>query len=193
MDPLRTVVRRFDDWLSRVEGVHPFSDDPRIILRIQEAGVSHHVSLPAGCIAAGTPALMLHFWNERLPVIGAQGASLQWALHFQRELIYSFQAVARCVQQSEDLKEIQAVGGVVAHIHTDVPDGGSQLLARLGFTILPYHRPAGAFGEFWENFYTWVLIWTYNPGSLRSHALFSLQRNEFWATRQRFLARFGER
>ncbi len=66
-----------------------------------------------------------------------------------------------------------------------------RLLQRLGFTILPYHGSTGSFGEFWENFYTWLLIWTYNPASLRSHPLLGLQRNELWTTKARFLQRFG--
>ncbi len=192
MDPLRATIRGFDDWLSGVEGVVPFSGDPQVILRWQRARVPHDLDLSAGRIAAGTPALMLHFWNERLPLIGAQGANLQWALQFQRRLIYSFQAAARCLSETESMNDLWAVGGVLAHVRTDVPDGGSLLLERLGFAIIPYYRPAGAFGEFWENFYTWMLMWTYNPGSLRSHALLGLQRNEFWTTREGFLERFGD-
>ncbi len=191
MDPLRTLIRGFDDWLSRVEGVSPFADDPRLILRLQRSRTAHDLDLPAGHISAGAPALLIHFWNERLPAIGHQGASLQWALHFQRRLIYSFHAAARCLQTAPAMYDIRVVGGVIAHVRTDIPDGGTALLEHLGFTILPYYRPAGAFGEFWENFYTWMLIWTYNLASLRSHALRSLQRNEFWSTRDRFLERFS--
>jgi hypothetical protein len=28
------------------------------------------------------------------------------------------------------------------------------MLEHLGFIVIPYHRPFGAFGEFWENFLT---------------------------------------
>ena len=80
--------------------------------------------------------------------------------------------------------------GILAQINLEGSDGGRALLEHLGFTILPYHRPAGAFGEFWENFYTWWLIWTYNPISLRHRHLFALQRNEFWMRKERFLVRF---
>ena len=46
------------------------------------------------------------------------------------------------------------IGRLALFTHLRVPDGGRLLLKRLGFEVLPYHRPAGAFGEFWENFYT---------------------------------------
>ncbi len=191
MDPLRAVIRRFDDWLSRVEGVVPFADDPRLILRVQRSPLPRDLWLPSHRVSAGSPALMVHFWNERLPLIDSDGANLAWALQLQRRLIYSFRAMARHLQQTPSLSDVCAVGGVLAHIHAGAPDGGRRLLQHLGFTIFPYYRPAGAFGEFWENFYTWMLIWTYNPASLRSHALLGLQRNEFWTTREDFLGRFG--
>lgn len=190
MQPLRAVIRCFDDWLSRVEGVYPLADDPRLLLRIQLGSAPHEIRLPAARMPAGVPALMIHFWNERLPPITRKGADLAWALQFQRRLIYSFQAIALHMRRTASMDGIRVVGGVVPHVHTDTPDGGRLLLERLGFSVLPYYRPAGAFGEFWENFYTWLLTWTYNPGSLRSHALPGLQRNEFWMTRERFLERF---
>jgi len=191
MDPLRPAIRRFDDWLSRVEGVQPFTDESRIILRLQTSRSAWDIPLPDHRIAAGSPVMVLHFWNERIPLIKPQGPNLEWALHFQRRLLYSLKAVAFHLQGTAPLNGIQAVGGTITQIHMGGPDGGRLLLERLGFRVLPYHRPAGAFGEFWENFYTWLLMWTYNPASLRSHSLFELQRNEFWMTKDRFLERFS--
>ncbi len=190
MHPLRAVIRRFDDWLSRVEGVAPFADDPRIILRVQRARTGQELQLPGCRIPAAAPALMLHFWNERMPLIAPQGADLAWALQFERRLIYSFKSVAALLRQTASLQDVQAVGGLITHIHIGAPDGGRLLLERLGFTIMPYRGRLGAFGEFWENFYTWWLIWAYNPVSLRSHALLGMERNEFWMTKDRFLERF---
>jgi hypothetical protein len=36
MHPLRLIIRRFDDWLSGVEGVKSFTDNPQVILRSEE-------------------------------------------------------------------------------------------------------------------------------------------------------------
>jgi hypothetical protein len=191
MDPIKVLIRRFDGWLSRVERVEPFADGPRIILRLQHSSAAWDIPLGDRTISAGSPVAVLHFWNERIPVLTSQGADLQWALNFQRRLLYSFKVAARHLQDAAVMQDIEAVGGVIAQIHLQPTDGGRNLVEHLGFTVFPYHRPAGAFGEFWENFYTWLLMWTYNPGSLRSHALFGLERNEFWTTKERFLGRFG--
>jgi hypothetical protein len=61
----------------------------------------------------------------------------------------------------------------------------------LGFTVLPYHNPLGRFGEFWENFYTWWIMWTYNQASLRHRRLFRLVRAEVWMTMAELLSRYG--
>jgi len=61
---------------------------------------------------------------------------------------------------------------------------------RLGFTVTPYHRPLGRFGEFWENFYSWGLLWAFNPPSWRRRKLFDLRRTEVWMLREDFVDRF---
>ncbi len=192
MNLFRMIIRRFDDWLSRVEGVKPFTYEPLIMLRLQNARARWNIPLPDHLILAGSPVVLLHLWNERIPLIALQGPSLDWALQFQRRLLYSLGAVALHLQGTASMKDVQAVGGVIAQIHLENPDGGRFLLEDLGFRLFPYHRPAGAFGEFWENLYTWLLMWAFNPASLRSHALLGLQRNEFWMTKESFLERFGK-
>lgn len=192
MNLLRVLIRRFDDWLSRVEDVKPFTDDSQAILRIQSGRADWNIPLPEGGIPINSDVLFLHLWNERIPVIPPQGPDLNWARHIQHLMLYSFKAVALHMQATPAFHNVRAVGGIIAQINFEGADGGRALLEHLGFTIFPYHRPAGAFGEFWENFYTWWLMWTYNPASVKRRALFSLQRNEFWMTKEKFLQKFGK-
>ena len=67
---------------------------------------------------------------------------------------------------------------------------GERLFTRLGFTVFPYQSPLGRFGEFWENFYTWALMWAYNAVSLRQRQLLALDRTESWITSGEFLRRY---
>jgi hypothetical protein len=187
---LRLLIRRFDDWLSRVEGVHPFSDDPRVILRIQHGRAAWDIPLPEGVVSAGSPVLFVHLWNERIPPMSGAGADFAWARTAQRSMIHSFRAMARYVQHLPDLAASSAVGGVIAQLDPARPRGGAALFECLGFVIFPYHRPAGRVGEFWENFYTWWLMWTYNPASARRRSILSLRRNEFWMDAAKFLGLF---
>lgn len=190
MHSLRLLIRRFDNWLSCQYGVYVFNKEEGIILRLQEGYVEHDLTLPDGFAARGSRALFLHLWNERIPLMPAAGADLAYALWLQRRLVFSLRAAARYLLQAPHLKNIEVVGGVSAHM-TLKSGGGRALLEHLGFTVFPYHCRAGAFGEFWENFYTWWLMWTFNPASVRRHPLWRLQRLEFWMTRKAFLERYG--
>lgn len=190
MNILRLLIRRFDDWLSQIEGIEPFTDDPQVILRLQKGRAAWEIPLPESKVSIGSKVLVLHLWNERIPPIPPQGPDLGWARHTQQSMLHSFRAVAGHMRQDSNLADIQAVGGVIAQINLKGSDGGRALLDQLGFSLFPYHRPAGAFGEFWENFYTWWLMWAYNPASLHHHKLFNLQRSEFWMRKDKFLDRF---
>ncbi|MEW6092697.1 MAG: hypothetical protein AB1531_01915, partial [Chloroflexota bacterium] len=190
--PLRRLIRRFDAWLSRQYGVKVFTDDPQCIMRIQIRSVSHPLALPGGTIPRGAKALMLHMWNERAPLIPAAGPDLAWALDTHRRMVHSLRLIARYIQANPSLGDVQAVGGVTAHILLAGGDGGKAMLEHLGFTVMPYHRPLGAFGEFWENFYTWWLMWTFNPASTRRRSMFKLQRTEFWMSGRAFAEKYGQ-
>lgn len=191
MNLLRAAIRKFDVWMSRRIGVAPFSDDPLCIMRIQSAGAAHDLTLPEGTIPRGADVLLLHAWNERMPPIPSSGPDLAYAVRFRRMTVASLKLIARHISSTPQLHAVQAVGGVTAHISLEQARGGRAMLEHLGFTLMPYHRPCGAFGEFWENFYTWWLMWTYNPASTRHRKLWDLQRTEFWMTKDRFLEKYG--
>jgi hypothetical protein len=191
VNPLRVVLRRFDDWLSRQYRVRVFSDDPECVLRIQIDRIRCSVSLPDGPIAKDSPALMIHWWNERAELIPEQGPTLAWALDTSQRMRYSLRLIARYMQENTSSDEVKVVGGITAHVVLGEADGGRVMLEHLGFKVIPYHRPLGAFGEFWENFLTWWLMWTYNPASTRRRSMFNLQRVEFWMSRQAFMGKYG--
>ena len=192
MNPLRLIIRRFDRWLSHVEGVDPFTDDPQCILRIQIGRVDHDLAFPGQSIRPGSKALFIHFWNERMPVIPDKGADLSYGLKLQRMAAHSLKRIAAHIQDNPALNDVQVIGGITMFVSPGAADGGRASFQHLGFTIFPYPRTEGAFGEFWENFYGWWLMWTYNPVSARHRKISDMQRTEFWMTRGKFLERFGK-
>ena len=190
MNLLRLIIRRFDNWLSHVEGVEPFTDDPQCILRIQIGQVNHDVIFPNQTIQSKSKVLFIHFWNERMPLIPDAGPDLSYGLKLQRLAIYSMKLIAKHIQNNPALIDVQVIGGITTFVSRGQADGGRASFQHLGFTIFPYHRNSGAFGEFWENFYGWWLMWTYNPVSARNRKMLDMQRVEFWMTREKFLERF---
>jgi hypothetical protein len=188
---MRAAVRLIDTLLRKKGGLFEFSHDPQIILRLQLRTAPHQAMIAGVDIARGDPVLALHIWNERMPRIPPAGADLHWARLLSRRIIYSLRAVAHWMDADSSCAQVRAIFGASTLFSSSYHTGGMQMIQRLGFTILPYQRPLGSFGTFWENLFSWWLMWTYNEASLRTHAFWRLQRTEIWMVRDEFLRRFG--
>ncbi|MGQ9515987.1 MAG: YkoP family protein [Anaerolineae bacterium] len=188
---MRAFIKLLDYIIRRATKVIEYCDDPQCIFRVQIAPAPHPIALSDEThIPAGTPILFLHLWNEHIPPIPPAGPDLAWALQTERRLRRSLRRLAEWMTDNPHCAQVQAIGGITVLIAPAGQDGSEHLLRRLGFEIFPWHHPLGRFGEFWENLYTWWLMWTFNPASLRGRRLLELQRKEFWASREAFLTRY---
>lgn len=190
---MRALVRRFDAVIRRIEGVFEFCHQQDCILRLQLGRARRAIELPEIKLNLGSSVLFLHLWNERLPPFPPGGADLAWANLARHKFLSSLRAVAAEIRRNPCLSEVQAIGGVTVLIDLPGASGSAKLMERLGFRVFPVRNPLGRFGEFWENFYTWALMWTYNPGTLRGRNLFRLKRVEIWISREEFLRRYGNK
>lgn len=188
---LHAGVRLIDTLLSKSLKIYVFCDDPECIMRIQLARAPHSISLGNTLISKGEPVLGLHAWNEHMPRLPKEGANLEWALRLRRQLVHSFKLIAEEMIRDQRYSRVSAVYGESAVFSFSEHVGGTHLMQHLGFTVVPYHSPLGRFGEFWENLFSWWLMWTYNQASLHSREFLRLQRTEIWITRDEFLRRFG--
>jgi hypothetical protein len=193
---MRALVRRLDGLLRRANGVFEFCTQEDCVLRLQLRGAPHQLHLSDGVeVRAGDPVVMIHLWNEHVPPLGPDGPDLAWASRMGRMLLGSYRAVARWLADQPRMANVRAVGGVTVLISPHGGGGSLRLMQRLGFEVLPYHvplgHPLGRFGEFWENLYTWWLMWAYNAASLRHRRLLRLCRTEFWMSARAFLERYG--
>lgn len=188
---MRSLIRRFDALLRWAYGVFGFCDDHDCILRLQVARASHPLRLDSHVVDAGELVLALHLWNEHIPPLPPTGPDLAWAVQAQHLLTSSLRAVARQLRHDPRLAGVHAVGGVTVLLSPVEHPGGVRLMQRLGFAVMPYHSPLGRFGEFWENFYSWWIMWTFNTVSLRRRRLVHLRRAEVWMSVDEFLSRYG--
>ena len=172
-------------------GLRELSDDPRCLFRGRVVEAGHALPVADGAeIPAGARVLEIHLCGERIPPLPSDGPDLVWAVRSQRLLRRSCRQVARRLVDDPALREVRAVGG--ATVLFAAGDGpGKALFSRLGFTVRPYRSPLGGFGEFWENVYTRILMWAYNPTSLKHRRFLGTRRTEAWMTRERFVGRHG--
>ncbi len=187
---MRTIIRLFDRFLRWTQGIFEICDEPACVFRLRVGRAPHPLQLPGSEVPAGSKVLELHLWNERAPPIPAEGPDLALGLLGARMLISSCRAAAREIQHNPRLAGVQAVGGVTVLFAAGDGSGAEKLFTRLGFSIFPYRNPLGRFGEFWENLYTWALMWTFNAASLRRRRLLQLRRTEMWMPAAEFLRRY---
>jgi hypothetical protein len=189
---MRRIVRSFDAFMRRRKGVFEFSQEEDCWLRLGFERARHDLPLPGGIVSRGSPLLELHLWNEHSPQFPATGPDLAYSRRAYRLFVKSLRDVADEMLSDTRLAAVEAVGGVTVVIDLKDPLGTGGMFGRLGFTIFPYRSPLGRFGEFWENLYTWTLMWAYNPGSLQQRSFLELRRSEFWMGTEKFLERFGQ-
>lgn len=188
---MRALIRLLDSGLRRANGVFEFRDDPACLLRLQITRAPHAVLLGQKRIAAGETILELHLWNEHVPPIPSTGPDLAWAGGIQRRFIRSLRAAAAWMKADPRARDVQAVSAISGLLYPGSRPGGVHFMQRLGFVVMPYHGPLGGFSEFWENFYSWWLMWAFNAGSLRSRRFLRLRRTEAWMTAAEFVHRYG--
>jgi len=188
---MRFLVRKLDELIRRGSQVFEFNHDADCLLRLQVTRAPHTLQLPDLTLEANEPVLLIHLWNERLPRSSPGGADLAWARRTLKLFRRSLYLVADYLQEDRQLSEVRAVGGMTILLTSGLHEAGGRFVQEMGFSITPYSSRLGRFGEFWENFYSWLIIWAFNPGSLPNRSLIRLQRSEMWMSRESFLQRYG--
>ena len=189
---MRTLIRSFDAALCQAQGVFEFCDDKACLFRLQLTRSRRDLLLSQGVLPKGSAVLELHLWNEHIPALPPAGPDLVWASQTRCLFINSLHAVGRQIAVDPRLANVKAVSGVSVLLSAGDRSSGERMIHRLGFEVLPYHNRLGRFGVFWENLYSWWLMWAFNPVSLNHRQLVRLQRVEFWMLASEFRLRYGE-
>jgi hypothetical protein len=192
----RASIRTLDALLRRAYGVYEFTQDPDCILRLSLTHATQDLALADGTpVAHGDRLAVIHFWNERLPPIAEHGVDLRWAREMYRTFRPSLQLLGQHLAQEPVLAQVRAVCGEATFIGATNVSAGASLLARLGFEIHPATRGGtwGRLATFWQNVYSWMLIWAFNPASLRGRRPSDLERYWLWISRATLEAKYGPR
>lgn len=109
---------------------------------------------------------------------------------YEPGLVYAAGASRRLPVESR-FAGVRSVGVLTVLVVVGGTSGAERLFERLGFRLTSHRSPLGRFGEFWENLYTWALMWGYHQVSLDGWHLLHLERTEVWVTVEDFLYRYG--
>jgi len=191
---LRAMVLGLDLLLQRQNRVQEFTQDEDCILRIALTRYRKDFRLCDGTqVRAGDRICELHLWNEHIPPMPTDGPDLRWGLRFYRLAVKSLRSLAAYIT-AEELEDVVALGGQMAFLEKDDSPVLSSVAAELGFDVVNLTAEAGLWGRFthfWENIFSWALMWAFNPGSLRGKRFLRLQRYRLWMSRRALLERYG--
>jgi hypothetical protein len=191
---LRRIVRRLDALLRQVCEIREFSHAEWCLLRIAIGSSDRDFTFADGtCIRRGEPIGELHLWNEHVPPLPERGPDLGWALQFRHRLRRSLHELSVYVERDPAYRSIRAFRGegVLGSRH-EVKRLAAMARA-WGFDVPRAERQGWRrmAGDFWRNLYAFALLWAFNPGGTKGHALRELRRDEFWITREALTRQYG--
>lgn len=186
----RAAVRTIEALLRRYYGVFEFTTDPRCIFRLSRSRSPRDVTLSDGvCIHKGDPLLVLHFRNEQLAAALGQDATLQTGLVLLRGLRHSLRLLADYLQRPDAPDEVRALYAEFGFVQSERAEQLQRMVSRVGFDFIPGERPGWNLTRraFWDEVYSWWMMWTFNPASLKGKSFAHMRRNEIWMSRARLM------
>jgi hypothetical protein len=178
------------DWLLRLfYRIVPYDDDPVCILRVSPGRSDRIIVLSEGRkIGEGDFILCLHLWNERIGELSIESDSLVWGNLLLHRLRASLILLAEYVTHHPQSDHIEAVQGEMGFV-TKL-DPAQSIFNDLGFDVVLKDRPGLRFWRrtFWDNFYSYLLMWAYHPMSMQGKSLADLYRIQIWMSKERLMS-----
>jgi len=195
MRVLRRFIRGIDASLRRGIGIIEFEQGEDALLRIGVARAERETQLSDGTrLQPGDLLLELHFWNEHLMTLPSTSPTLRWAVSTRRQAARSLRRLAAHLQTAPALREVKALRIRPAFAGRNLARNLNWIVAKHGFetaTNCAERTPASGVYRWLDSLWLWLLSWTFNPRSLRGRR-FRRQRQEFWMSRGKFIALYGE-
>lgn len=188
----RIGLRGIDWILRRYYGVYPFTFEQGCILRLSWGRSSEEQQLSDGtCVRPGDPLVHIHLWNERLKDLPQDRASLAWGRDLVRMLTSSLSMLAAHldeVQRGQSVVALRGEFGLLTHLWA-----ARVIAVPLGFDVVLKELPGLRVWRraFWDNFYSYLLLWVFGPASMRGKRLANLNRVVIWMSRERLIERYG--
>jgi hypothetical protein len=191
----RNLIRGIDFLWRRTQGVEKFTYEEGCILCVAFGRSGADQKLSDGMvIRRGERVGKLHLWNGHIPVMGSSGPDLTWGLISYSRFVRFLGALSIFADGDERFDEIRAFRGEMAFARADAEKRAQRIARAFGFDFVrvPYSASRwGRFVEIWKNIYSWLLIWTFNPASLRGKGLLQLRRYQLWISREALRTRYA--
>jgi hypothetical protein len=172
---LERAIFGFDAALRRWQSVVEFTSDSSCILRIRIGRLDRDLVLADGsCGRAGERFVDLHLWNEQVPTMPKQGASIAWARQMHVCFQESLAQLARYLAERRDLNDISVMRCTLMFAGPERDGQMARLLARYGFELVPADTRLGLrerARRFAENILISLIVLARNAAALRRDTL----------------------
>jgi hypothetical protein len=191
---LGAIIERIDTRLRAREGVYEHSASADCIFRVQIADSREAIKLSDGTqVRPGDRIINLHLWNEQLPIVPKNGATLAWARRMNRALEFSLRELALYLAARPNLTSVVALRANVTFGSAEQTQQITRIAARYGFEGAGPAEPrtmAERLHRCGENVLISLMVIARNTAAFR---LKSLRRNRtpVYMSRQRLESRFG--
>ena len=135
---LDKIIFRLDRLLSRWLSVVEYTHDPTCILRITLGRLDQDFVLTDGTAGhAGERFIDLHLWNEHIPAMPKEGASIAWARQMSLCFQNSLRQLARYLASRPDLDDISLMRCTMMFASGERDDQMVRMIGRYGFELVP--------------------------------------------------------
>jgi hypothetical protein len=178
-----SLIFSLDLRLRRRLQVFEYCRNPDCIFRIRIVMLTRMVVLSDGTLLQpGERLIELHLWNEQIPVMPRQGASLSWARQMHDCVDISLRELRRYLASEASLGDVRAVRGNMSFGTREQASQLKRLSARFGFEEVPdprYDTLLGRLHLFGENILVTLLVLAQNAGALRRDSLLRARTQVF--------------
>jgi hypothetical protein len=169
------AVSAFDVRQRRRLAVFEYTCNPACIFRLDITRAPRELTLRDGTfVRAGDRMARLHFWNEQIPPLPDDGATIAWGRRMQRAIGVSLHELARYLAGRTDLADVAVVCGLVPSGTKSRSAQIARIMAYFGFETIPEPHPL-PFRErlhrLGENFLISFIVLAHNAGALHPNTL----------------------
>jgi hypothetical protein len=172
---LAEALSAFDARQRRRQAVFEYSRDPACIFRLDISRAQRSLALSNGTrVDVGERLARLHFWNEQIPKMPEDGATIGWARRMQRAIAISLYELARYLAECPDLADVTVICGDVPSATRSQSGQLARIMAYYGFETIaePKQLPLGErLHRFGENILISLIVLAHNAGALRPDTL----------------------
>jgi hypothetical protein len=172
---LAGVLSAFDVRQRRRQAVFEYSHNPACIFRLDISRARRLLVLRDGThVDAGGRVARLHFWNEQIPQLAEDGATIAWARRMQRAIAISLDELARYLAEQPDLADVAIVCADVPSATRSQSGQLARIMAHYGFETIrePERLPFGErLHRLGENILISLIVLAHNAGALRPDTL----------------------